>query len=155
MIKTILYYSSLDDLPIFNWRMINEKNDLEFLLKKKKKLTEKEQEKLKEVFEIIYDSFIDAWGISDQYRRILELKRDIAVLQARMFLEKDRSIKTEIRIADHELNMLLNKNENGKQSFSEVKAYVDKFMGFRINAHETSVNEYYGYLELMKKQNNG
>lgn len=153
MSKALNYYSSLDEMPIYNWRMINETNNLEFLLKKKKKLSEREILILEDVFATLYDSFLDTFGISDTYRRMLELKRDIAVLQARMVIENDRSLRTDIRIADYELKELNKKGSESKQTFIEVKAYIEKFMGFRINQYETSVTEYYSYLDIMKKNN--
>lgn len=147
------YYKSLDELPIYNWRMISEKNDISFLLRKKKNINEKEKEFLKNEFEKIYDSFIDTFGISDSYRKHLYLTRDITVLKARLVLEEDLSLLTEIEIAELELRELSSSGENSKSTFNEVKAYVEKYMGFRINQYETSVSDYYSYISLMKKDN--
>lgn len=146
----MIYYKDIDTLPIYNWRMINKTNDLRFLLKKKAK--EIDRKKLAKVWEKIYDSFLDTFGINDDFRRIMELKVEITLEKVQMSLDKDRFRLNFIKIKERELEAINSRTEKeGGVTFLEVKAHVSKYIGQYIDEKKVSVAEYYTYIELMKK----
>ena len=142
------FYTSLEDMPIYNWFKVNS-GKLEFVYEKKpKKIDEKEAEK---AFESLFAEYIDIFGISESYYKVLELKKEICKLNIEMALTGDLFLKNFIRMAQIELNDL-NKNTD-KTNLHEVKVYLEKYLGFRLNEKEVSVKEYYTYLNVMSKDN--
>lgn len=144
------YYKSIDDLPIYNWLKIQETNDISWMLKTNHSLNEVHKGILTVAFDNIYSQFIDAFGINPALEEILTIKRDIAVLTVDMMLEKDRSLINFIEIKERELKALIASKNQG--SVMEVTAYVEKYMQFKINTKEVTVREFYGYINLMKKE---
>jgi hypothetical protein len=142
------YYTSIDELPLYSWRKINETNDLKWMFKSGKGQVNK---KIVEAWGKLFDEFIDAFGISDQFLQILEKKKQIAILTAEMYLYNDRSRETFIDIEKWELSKLL-EDEGKGSSFHETKAHIEKEMGFQINERTTSVLDYYTYLNLLKEK---
>jgi len=150
--KKLNFYLSIDDLPIYNWFQIQKTNDLVWLLKEHKTLSDENKIQLEAIWREIYFEFLDVFGIPEQMKQILSLKRDIAVLNARMFIDTDPSLLTFIEIKEFDLAKLTNQSES-KQTGS-VKVYVEKFMGFKLNEKEISVKEFYQYLEALKLDSN-
>ena len=143
-------YQSIEDLPIYCWFKINETNNLEWLLKKKVKVTDYHKQVMVATWDKIIDEFVDTFGIPDKMKEILELKRDIFVLECEMFLSKDPLIKNFIKIKQFELRKLMETEK--KKSTVSAKVYVEKFLGFRLNEKECTVKEFYEYIEAMKQQ---
>ena len=140
------HYTSIDDLPQYNWRMIGEKNDLSFMLIDKHKKFDKA--KMKIAFDKIKDEYIDTFGINDNYLKILELKRDIAILEIDMAISKDRTIKNFIRISKIELDNLLKSSDNSKQS--QTTFALTKHLKCYISEKDLSVRQYAELVEGMK-----
>lgn len=140
------HYTSIDDLPQYNWRMISEKNDLSFLLINKHQKFDKV--KIGKVFEQIKDEYIDTFGISDNYKKILELRKDITCLQLEMAATGDRFIENSIDIATIELKKLLTTTDNVKPYETTVR--LSKHMGFPVNERTISVREYAEMVEVMR-----
>lgn len=144
------YYDSIDDLPINNWIKINETNDLKWLLiNNKKEINKKEINILRNIWDKIFEQFIDYFGIPDKMLKVLELKREIFSLNCDLISYSDRSIQTFIDIAQYQLNEL--QKENSKINFNEIKVYVEKYMGFQINEKKMSVKDYYTYINVINK----
>lgn len=107
--------------------------------------------RLVKAWELIYDEYIDTFGISDDFREYLDTKRKIAIHQADLIITGDRSLETFIEIEQVKLESLFNRKT--KQNINEVKVYVEKYMGFRLDEKTVSVKEYYTYLYALQKQN--
>ena len=141
------YYTTIEDMPVYNWVKINEKNDLSFMLiGSTKKIDNK---KLREGFEVLKDEYIDTFGISESYKKILEAKIEIAKLQIDMSLNNDNFLQNFIDMRLSDIEQQLVKTENS--SHLKTKMNLEKYLGFRINEKEISVKEYYSYLNEMQK----
>lgn len=150
MSKAIEIYQSIDELPVFNWFKIHEKNDLAYLLVKKHKITGKMNEQLEEAWGNIYTEYLDTFGINNSFRQILLLKKEIACYELEMFIKGDKSIITFIKIAKWQLKKLL--NEKPSSTIDEFKVQIERYMGFRLNTKEVTVKEYYTYINALIKQ---
>jgi hypothetical protein len=148
--KDIAHFKDIDDLPVWNWFKINETDDLTFLLVEQRTTSAKEKDYLRRVFEKIYENFINTFGINEMLKRVLELRRDIAVLKLEMAIHNDGSRQTFIDIKEQEFKGILLEAE--KEKNTTIKAYLDKYMGFRIDEKTVSVKDYYGYLALLKDE---
>ena len=100
------YYYDIDEMPLFNWRKCQEKQDYKYTRKDIKKGTEEEDLK---AWDIIYDSYLSEFGLGSEYERILEIKTRIAELQCNLVIEDDRFLLNEIKRLERELNDILNR----------------------------------------------
>jgi hypothetical protein len=150
--KKLNFYSTIDDLPVYNWFQIQKTNDLVWLLKESKTLSDDNKIQLEAIWREIYFEFLDTFGIPEQMKEILSLKRDIAVLNARMYIDSDSSLLTFIEIKEYQLAKLTASNE--VNSVGNVRVYVEKFMGFKLNEKEISVKEFYQYIDVINKDAN-
>lgn len=146
----MLYYDSIEELPIWNWFKIQENDDVSYLLKAQSKLNDDQKIELGQVFERIYQEFLKLFGISDEFYQIISLRREIAIMKLDMYLNNDASMETFIEIKELELAKLLKSNEGS--TTHELKARIEKFMGFRLDEKMVSVKEFYSYIELIKKE---
>jgi hypothetical protein len=144
------HYKSISDLPIYNWFKIHETNDLKYLLIAPSKVGFRRSKELNEAFSLIYDEFIDTFGVSDDLRKITELRRDIRILEIDMYLENDLSKETFIDIKKAEIDAIINSKE--KDRLNDVKGYVEKYMGFHLDERTTTVKDYYTYIKIMSDE---
>lgn len=136
-------YTTIEEMPLFNWVKINEKNDLSYMIIGScKKINNK---KLREGFEIIKDEFINTFGVSEVYKKILEAQIEIAKLEIDLALTGDNFLQNFIDMRLIDIKQL---NEGAtKGSHFETKMKLEKYLGFRLNEKEISVKEYYSYLK--------
>lgn len=146
-------FESISDLPLHRWRKINETNDLSYLIVKPNVTPPlKEQRLLPALWDKIYCEFLDTFGINDDFKNILEIQRDILVLKMQMAIDGDRFHLNFIKMKEQEIKDL--QGEGGtSNNFNETKARISKFMGFAINENETTVKDFYTYVELFKQDN--
>lgn len=145
------HYTSIDDMPILNWRKINETNDLKWMFPNGKGVVTTENKlALSLAFEKIKNEFIDTFGVGADFKRIMQIKIEIARWKIRMALEQDSSHINFIEVLEIELNKILSEAA-GKNGFSQLKAHLDRFMGFRILEKRVSIKDFYNYVELMKE----
>lgn len=145
-------YNGIDELPVWNWFRIHETNDLVHLLRKPHKIGYRRQAEVEFKWQLIHDEFLNTFGINDKLRHIHELKRDISVMKADMFLNKDASMVTLIEAKEMELTVILNETTN--TDLYEVKSYVEKYMGRHINERTETVKSYYSCIKIMEKEIN-
>lgn len=151
------YYTTISQLPIYNWRMINETDDLRFLLQCKdpqsKTVTKEVLTELSETWQNIFDSFIDTFGISDVYREVISLRMEILTMRIEEAIDKRTDLRTFIEIKEWQLSKLTARLESNNMSFERVQTFVEKYMRFPINESRCSVAKYYNYLKLIEEQN--
>ena len=140
-----MFYTTIEDMPIYNWFKVNSTGDLRFVLIKHR--TKYDTIKAKESFESLYSEYIDVFGISDSYVKVLELKARIAELRIDKAITEDSFIQNFINMAEMDLKDLY--SQTNKTNTNEVKVHLEKYLGFRLNEKEVSVKEYYTYLNVM------
>jgi len=140
-------YDGLEDLPIFNWWKISS-GEYKYAQKEIKDIDATDE--LIETIEKWQQDFFDRYGISDDFEDYFETQKEILELQCDLALTKDRFLNTKINLLKQKLKAKQDYRRKGEEY--ELKAYLDKFMGVQIDAKKTSVVEYYGYLDLMKKE---
>lgn len=141
-------YNSLEDLPIFNWWKISN-GEYKYLSKENKPLELTEE--VSEMIGKLQQDFFDRYGVSDDFEDYFETQKELLELQVDLAITGDRFLNTKINLIKQKLQAKQNYKRKGEEY--ELKAYLDKYLGMQINTKTTSVVEYYGYLELMKKDN--
>jgi hypothetical protein len=141
------YYNSIEDMPAHNYVKICETNNLSWVLRQRGITFS--TKKCLQIFENIQSQIIDMFGVSDHYQKVLSKKQQICKLNIDKIVNGDDYLETFIDIATDELKAL----ETAKHSTSaEIKVYIEKYLGFKLNLHEITVVEYFTYLEQMNKR---
>lgn len=148
--KKIVCFHSLDEMPIYNWFKIQELHDLSYILIARRTLLEYEEAIVKEVLSKLTNEFMDTYGLSDEYRKIMRLMMDIRALELDLFISQDRSLLTFIEVKKKELQITQQKKNS--IDHSEVIVHVKKYMGGNLDLKKTSVKEFYSILNVMKKE---
>ena len=143
-------YSSIDDLPMYNWKKIHDTNELKWLFVTKQEV--ENNELLERRWALIYDEYLNEFGLSDEYKEILKVKRKIANLQADYIIKGDRVILNFINIEKNALESLYDTSKKGS-SFRDSLVHLEKMQGIKINTKQITVADYYNYLRSIK--NNG
>lgn len=147
-------YSSLNQLPIYCFNMVLQTDDLRYLLRLKhyENIDQLPTKGLEKVWDKLDADYIKQIGISDRYRKILNLRSDIAILKADSVITGNPSLlKTFARIKELQLEDLLSFEKT--TSFSEDVALLEKFVGVGIDPMKTSVVQFAAYGKLLDKHN--
>ncbi len=139
-------YSSITELPIWNFDVINRTADLSYLYIGK---VPEEPADLTENWYKIYDEFLDEFGLTDKYKELIRLKKKAVKLFAQAILEDKRYLKPLAEVAWRRAEDLANTLDGN--NLSETTALLSKFMGYRINIMEIPVMDFYSYIKLMEK----
>lgn len=144
------YFKSIDEMPIYNWFKLQESNDLTYLLKVQRKCSRRDIFTLQTALQDMTNEYIDTFGINEDYKKILELKRDIFIKEAQLAITGERINNTFINVLKGELKIALSKSQ--KSDTVDVSVHVSKYMGYRIDMKNTSVKEFYSILFHIKKE---
>lgn len=142
------YFSSIEDMLMFNWRRCLEHSELIYCRKDLEDGTVNEDEKS---YELIYDSYIKEFGIGKDYEILLELKREKALLECDFVLTDDRFLLNRIRQIEFELEDLAEDKKG--MDMDTVIIHLEKWRGFEINERTITVRKFYKLLDAYRKDN--
>lgn len=147
-----LYYSSIEDLPMWNWQKVQKTGDFKYLCKVRFGISDNTN-KSKEIWTKCFDSFIQLVGLGEDYNRVLKLKQQY--LQARCeWIEttnyqakmKSKFLAIDIEGANATINMKTKGNE------SDTTIIIEQKLGIKIDLKKITVKEYYDYVDYFTKQ---
>ncbi len=148
--KSLQVYSSIEDLPTWNWLQIFKTDDLSHLLLKKIRVSKKSLPELVKAWSILWDEYISHFGFGEEFISIHEKRKEIAQLKLQRIITGDRYWNTFINVAESELQLLKKEMPKGGD-FWQMKSAMDKKVGFRIDIKEMPVIEFYTLLNSLKK----
>lgn len=134
-------YSSIEDLPIWNWNQVHDTGNLGYLLHDH---SEEEREDLGSTWDSLYDQYIKAFGISKQYLKELQIRKKIAQLQCELIITGDLSLKSFIGAEESYLEDM---RKGKKLTFYGSIKNIEKDRGFRFDPKIESVKTYYTYID--------
>lgn len=141
------YYSSIDEMPIYNWFKCN-KGELKYVVKEGKEVDEI---KCHEAFKAIYDEYLKTFGVGDRYEEYLKVQLRITEYNCDFVITGNRKILNKIDQLEERLrNMEMNNGESATPE--KVIMYLSKWLGFHIPQKETTVSEYFTWIEEYRKQ---
>lgn len=143
-------YNSIEVLPVYNWMKINDTGDYTFLLKEKYKCSKFELLALAARWKKIYDQYIFTFGFNDNFLDVLEIQKKIALLQIEWAETDDGILETFIDIEKVKLEKKNSQLQKG--DFYQLKMYLEKSLGFKINPKECTVIEFYNYIKQLDKK---
>ncbi len=148
-------FSSIDDLPQWNWSQIHKTGNLAYLKKLNtyRKIEIDNSLVLEKIWLSIYDEYLEEFGLSKEYKEILERKKEIARLKNEFIMTDNRSLLNFIKIEELELEATFDKSES--MSFESVVIGIEKIQKIRLNPKEITVYVYHNYLRTLKEQKDG
>ncbi len=142
-------YNDIADFPIYNWFKCIDTKDYTWCMVERKECGEADLLKCTEAFSLMYDQYLDTFGVSDTLKDIIDLKNQILVLKIDKEFTGNQFLETIIQLKEIELT---DKTETKKQKGNAAKIAIEKMLGFQINERLVSVKSYYEYmLELNNK----
>lgn len=139
-------YSSIKELPVEIWFDIHSTGDLLLLFKDQKEayLTDK----LNDLFDKIYDEFLEIFGLSDEFLADLEERKEIALMKADVIIDNKRYLRTHIQIGEE--NLKFNKRVVKPTNLGETLAKLGKYYGYMLN-EKITVYQYYSHINAIGK----
>jgi len=144
------HYTSINDMPIFNFDMICKSGDTSYLFKDGKKQDNVDDV---ELWSNIYNEFLDFFGLSKEFKKYLKLKAKATRLYMDAMCSGKKHLITFAKLYDSQADKSISDIEGGDLAITS--AGLSKFFGFRINPMEVTVKEYYAYINQAKNENNG
>ena len=143
------YYTSLEELPIWNWWKFKKTLDLSFFKKDASKPCAFDLKSLVGKFE---QEYLDLFGAPDKAVRLLDLLKKKIKHQAD-YIQGKKYVINYINSIDFQLEMM-NQSEGGSsQSLEQITVILTKFMGVKVNPKETTVIEFQEMLKLLEENN--
>ena len=137
-------YDSIETLPIWNWNKIQNTSNLDFLLINKSNKKNKYVKDLESIWLKIQNEYIDRYDVSDVYKKLIEIKSNIALHKIDFYLYNKKVARTYWRIEEIKLKDLLSDKET---SFESSLIAIKRYMGFNLNPKTTTVMEYFDYIK--------
>jgi len=147
----VTFYTSLSEISIYNWTMLAETADINYLVKEGVYHKDNYDQAIK-IFNKLQQDYIDLFGVNgdSEYLMIL-LKRSIK-LKSELLLGGQRSLINQINILKLEIDSLLKQqDENGNISIDEQLISMSKFLGYGIKSKETTVTEFKATINVIDK----
>lgn len=141
------YYKSIDDMILYNWIKCTQ-GDIKFVRTNENGTDE--QDKI--VWEKIYDSYIEEFGLSPVYKKLLGAIKEKALLELDYVITKEKFKLTEIEISVVKLQSMMANNGSGI-SIEEALIHVSKWMGTWIDVKKVTVRDYFNLMKQYGKAN--
>lgn len=144
--KSINYYNNIDDLPLKNWIQCTS-GQIRFVRKDLKH----GNDFLDELhFEMIFDSYIKEFGLSEMYIKLLKTMHKKTLLELDFVLTRNRFKLTEVEMQIARLENLVNNNKNG-MTIEQTLIYLSKWMNQWIDAKKITTREYFDMMKEFEK----
>ncbi len=140
------YLTSIDECMVYNWRKCQEGE----LIYTRKDLNIGREADDVLAWELIQDSYYAKFGLGKDYLRVLEIQKDIALLQCDLVITGDTFLNNKIKRYKRELEEILDRPY--KNDLQETLIHITKWLGSPVREKETTVLELYSMLNVMKKE---
>lgn len=136
------YYLTIKELPLSNWIDFYETENPKHLSR-----TGKVCKRVTQVFDGLQSQLIDTFGISPNYKTILEHKIRISILKSEIALKGDRTRQIFI----DKLNQKITELEAGNQKIDLIEGIIaiEKQMKFKLDTKIITVFEFYKYSKFV------
>lgn len=144
-------YKSIEELPIYNFHKIMITSDLSYLLKEeiKEKKFVKIHDQLEKQWDNLYNEYLDHFGLSKNYKQIIDQETKICKLLIKRWLKNDRSMENIIEIEEIKLKEL-NQTKKKTSTFEEDIAIIEQHRKIGLDPHKTSVKMFYTYVKMIQ-----
>ena len=142
-----LYYTDIEDFPMYNWRKIQEKSLISYT---RKDITQGTVKQDKANWVLIQDSFLAEFGLTQEYERILGLQIEIAELECDLVIDDNSFLQNRIRHLNNEIEEIRARGVNS--DMDETIHYIETWRKIEVNERTTSVRKFFKLLRTYKKE---
>ena len=142
------YFNSIDELPIWNWWRIAESGNLIYLHKGNYDKEDYTYEAYL-LWNKLQNEYLDEFGITDEFRQILELKKKWISKKTEFLLTGERFKLTEIDMIEAEISETSSVKTANKKEDSII--ILERKLGFPLDDKILSVKKYYNYINHFSK----
>ena len=142
-------YESIEDLPIWNWWKIAETGQLGYLYKDEKEYN-KHDNSLVELWSKIQDEYLEEFGITDDFKEMLTLKKRWITQKANFLITGERFLLNEIEEIEIDLKEIENTNITVKKDDTVIM--LEEKLGRELEPKKMSVKKYYSYINYYSKK---
>ena len=140
-------YNNIDEMPIWNWWQMQKTGDLNFIKRNNSKI---KKGVLYNIWLKIHDEYLDTYGRSEDYKRILRLTKKKLLKECEYVLTGNRFCLTEMDIIDADLKQ--NSNDNSTMNNNETIIYLEQKLGRELNPKKISMRKYFDYIKYFNKK---
>ena len=142
------YYIYLDELPIWNWHKIANTGNLIYLHKDND--YSKTDYSLVEIWDKLQDEYLEEFGITNEFRAMLVLKKRWINIKSNFLLTGDRFLLNEL----DEIEIDLKDTSESKviSDKDDTLIMMEQQMGFPIDEKKMSVKKYYKTINYLSRQ---
>lgn len=138
-------YSSIDNLPWWNWRKVLETGDRKYLFKNiNYNLTVEQYPFLYKSWIGIYDEYMIQHGTTQRYKDWIRLRKKKGLLCCEYLINQKGIVKLKIKAAEKELEDF--EKQGSEVNYLQVITKLSEKVGFRFNEKEVTVSEVFTYL---------
>ncbi len=119
------------------------------LTKKEKKEDVWNEDKDREAWSIVFQEYLNIFGLTKEYVALLELKEQLLYVQLEYIETDDRFLLNEIYRLEAEINDILNRSDNGDIDKSMI--LLSKWIGHAVS-DETNIVKFHKMLEVHKHE---
>tara|TARA_R110000772_G_scaffold9622_7_gene31551 strand:+ start:1604 stop:1990 length:387 start_codon:yes stop_codon:yes gene_type:complete len=102
---------------------------------------------------MLYDEYLERFGLGEKFEKYLKLLQKKAVLQCKFITTNERFVINEIEIQNAKIESMQIHFGDG-QSIEKTLIYLGKWLGYPLRIKETTVVEYYEILNEYGKWSN-
>ena len=141
------YFNSIDELPIWNWWKIAETGNLIYLHRENDYT--KEDYSLVSLWNELQNEYLDVFGITDDFERLLRLKKKWIIKKADYLLTGERFKLTELDIIESDINEAI--NDKITIDKEDTIIMLERKLGRELDPKKISVKKYYNYINHFSK----
>ncbi len=134
-------------MPVDNWIKLYDNSDPTQLSR-----TGKICKRIRNVYEEIEYSFIDAVGVTKEFVHMQSLRIDIEIMKCKQIHSNDFSTQIHIDLLQDEIDKIDQSKEQGKKLIKLIP-WVEHEMGFKIDKKNTMVSDFYEMVNFILEKN--
>lgn len=142
------YINSINECYVFNWRHCLS-GDLKY---SRKDLNVGSEEMDALAWDNIYNDYIKQIGLGKNYEYILEMQRDLAILQCDFVINSKRFLLNGINTLKADIDEAIENSKKGGEDMTTTLIKLSKWAGFKLNERETTVLEIHKMMDVIKKE---
>ena len=153
-LKEASFYSSIFDLPVWNWNKIHETGNLNYLY------TDEERYKfeifkanLEDVWLDLLQEYFDRYGLPKKLARKFKIKKRLVALRCQFVLTGDRSLLNEIALLEGDLKMMNPRDGAKSIDFNKFMWDLRLASGFdRLDPKKMSVVDHMDLIDRLNER---
>jgi len=142
------HYKMIDTIPVFNWRLCL-LGDLKY---SRIDLNVGNDSEDQTAWNDIYNDYIKKIGFGKNYEWVLELQRDLAVLQCDYIIENNRFLLNAINNIKSDIDEAIKNSKKGGEDMTTTLIKLGKWAGYRLDEKQISVLELHRMIDLVIKE---